>query len=434
MKRAITAFTLAGALTLSLSMLPLHSASAGVRIGISIGFGPPPLPVYFQPRCPGYGYYWVPGYWAWGPYGYFWVPGAWVWPPVVGFVWTPGFWGWRGGYWWWHPGYWGRHVGFYGGIAYGHGYNGHGYHGGYWRNGRFHYNRAVTNLAPSLLHGHYSYNRPVKRPAGKGKRVSYNGGKGGINLEPTTRQRREARAHHIAPTHMQMLNLADARQNPAMRLTNNHGHPVKATYGPHDPTRAARDPRLTSLAPGHNEPAGQSVPDDPGAKPIGTLGPQPTKPNPPAVRIAPPPVLVAKPRPIKPQPIHLPNQNPSPITPQPRPNLPPARPPTSVPTLNMPTRPIHPIHTHPVATPRPQPVTPIIRPHPRPPQSNLGEPHHHRQPRPVPIHPVHRPPPQPIRPPTQHPPHMAPRHRSRIAPPSHHRRSGSGQHHRGRTG
>ena len=87
--------------------------------GFYVHFGPPPIPIYSQPICPGPGYLFTPGYWAYGDAGYYWVPGTWVLPPTIGFLWTPGYWGWGLGGYFWHPGYWGPHVGFYGGINYG---------------------------------------------------------------------------------------------------------------------------------------------------------------------------------------------------------------------------------------------------------------------------------------------------------------------------
>ena len=111
-------------------------ARAQVSVGISVSFGPPPLPVYAQPMCPGPGYMWTPGYWAWDPnYGYYWVPGTWVLAPFPDALWTPGYWGWDPGVslFIWHGGYWGTRIGFYGGINYGFGYFGNGYDGGYWR-------------------------------------------------------------------------------------------------------------------------------------------------------------------------------------------------------------------------------------------------------------------------------------------------------------
>ena len=115
------------------------SSFAGVFI--SVGIAPPPLPVYEQPYCPGAGYIWTPGYWAYGDEGYFWVPGTWVLAPQVGFLWTPGYWGWGGSAYIWHVGYWGPQIGFYGGVNYGFGYTGYGYEGGYWRGRNFYYNQ-----------------------------------------------------------------------------------------------------------------------------------------------------------------------------------------------------------------------------------------------------------------------------------------------------
>src|SRR6266478_6157200 len=89
-------------------------ASAQVAFGISIGFAPPPLPVYEQPICPGDGYIWTPGYWAYDyeDEDYYWVPGTWVIAPRIGFLWTPGYWGWGDEGYFWHGGYWGENVGF----------------------------------------------------------------------------------------------------------------------------------------------------------------------------------------------------------------------------------------------------------------------------------------------------------------------------------
>src|SRR5258708_4618356 len=112
-----------------LSMIPIQS-SAQVAVGISVQIGPPALPVYEQPICPGDGYIWTPGYWAYSDDGYYWVPGTWVLAPV-GMLWTPGYWAWQNEAYIWYPGYWGPQVGFYGGIFYGFGYVGTGYESGY---------------------------------------------------------------------------------------------------------------------------------------------------------------------------------------------------------------------------------------------------------------------------------------------------------------
>src|SRR5438309_10768072 len=55
-------------LLLAVGSLAIPAQSrAQVAVGISVQFGPPALPVYEQPLCPGDGYIWTPGYWAWDP-------------------------------------------------------------------------------------------------------------------------------------------------------------------------------------------------------------------------------------------------------------------------------------------------------------------------------------------------------------------------------
>src|ERR1700687_3325303 len=123
------------------------SSFASAQVVLSVAIAPPPLVVYAQPICPGEGYIWTPGYWAYNDDGgYFWVPGTWVLVPEPGFLWTPGWWGWGDGVYIFHEGYWGPRVGFYGGINYGFGYGGFGYDGGYWRGRDFFYNRSVNNV------------------------------------------------------------------------------------------------------------------------------------------------------------------------------------------------------------------------------------------------------------------------------------------------
>ncbi|MGA7402218.1 MAG: YXWGXW repeat-containing protein, partial [Candidatus Sulfotelmatobacter sp.] len=62
-------------------------STAQIGIGISVRIGPPALPVYEQPLCPGPGYLWTPGYWAWSDDdGYYWVPGTWVEAPEPGLL------------------------------------------------------------------------------------------------------------------------------------------------------------------------------------------------------------------------------------------------------------------------------------------------------------------------------------------------------------
>src|SRR6516162_2462559 len=172
--RLICCWSLLGALAMLAVPAP---ASGQFAVGVSITIAPPALPVYDQPPCPGAGFVWVPGYWAWGDDGYYWVPGTWVLAPVVGLLWTPGYWGWGDGVYLWHAGYWGPHVGFYGGINYGYGYTGMGYQGGYWNGRVFMYNTAVINVGS--VHITNVYNKTVINNTTV-TNVSFNGGKGGV--------------------------------------------------------------------------------------------------------------------------------------------------------------------------------------------------------------------------------------------------------------
>jgi hypothetical protein len=148
------------------------TAYAQVDVGIAVSFGPPELPVYEQPICPGEGYIWTPGYWAWnGDDDYYWVPGTWVDAPRPGYLWTPGYWAWGGRGYYFHEGYWGPVVGFYGGINYGFGYFGHGYEGGRWEHDHFYYNRSVNNVNVTVIHN--TYNTTVVNNYSH-TRVSYN--------------------------------------------------------------------------------------------------------------------------------------------------------------------------------------------------------------------------------------------------------------------
>src|SRR5487761_733123 len=133
---AAVRWVLLGILILSFS----GASFSQIAVGVSVRIGPPALPVYAQPICPGPGYYWTPGYWGWDDDGgYYWVPVTWVVAPV-GLLWTPGYWGWGGGFYAWHAGYWGPHIGFYGG-------------------GNFFYNRSVANVNVNIIHN--TYNRTV---------------------------------------------------------------------------------------------------------------------------------------------------------------------------------------------------------------------------------------------------------------------------------
>jgi len=203
-------------------------ASAG--ISIFVNFGPPALPVYEQPYCPGEGYIWTPGYWAWAGDGYYWVPGTWVLAPFAGALWTPPYWGWNNGRYGFYDGYWGNEVGFYGGVNYGFGYGGEGYEGGRWDNGRFAYNTSVNRVDTTIIHN--TYNQTVINNYNT-ERVSYNGGKGGTAARPTPQQVAFAQAKHTPPTPTQVQHIQQAAKNPVLRASTNQGHPpIAATPKP----------------------------------------------------------------------------------------------------------------------------------------------------------------------------------------------------------
>jgi len=220
-KQSVIRYAVFAILLLTLSA----SAFAGVFVQVTIA--PPVLPVYTQPPCPGDGYIWTPGYWAYGPDGYYWVPGTWVLAPQPGLLWTPGYWGWSAGFYLWHPGYWGPHVGFYGGVNYGFGYTGVGFFGGYWAGDHYFYNRSVTNINITNVH---IYNKTVINNVTV-NRVSYNGGHGGIMARPTGDEMRFAHERHFEATRMQMDHENGARANREMLASVNRGRPGIAATG-----------------------------------------------------------------------------------------------------------------------------------------------------------------------------------------------------------
>lgn len=215
-----------GVLMLTVSVLSFSApAAAQIGIGISVRIGPPALPVYAQPLCPGPGYLWTPGYWAWNDGGgYYWVPGTWVVGPV-GMLWTPGYWGFAGGFYGWHGGYWGPHVGFYGGINYGFGYGGVGFGGGEWRGGAFFYNRSVMNVDVHNVTN--VYNRTV---VVNNMHTSFNG-PGGIEARPTAEEERYSHEQHTAPLASQTEHEHAASQNKQLFASENHGRPAIAATG-----------------------------------------------------------------------------------------------------------------------------------------------------------------------------------------------------------
>ena len=257
------------AMILAVLLLAIPAASfAGVFVNISIG--PPALPVYAQPICPGPGYIWTPGYWAYGPDGYFWVPGTWVVAPQPGLLWTPGYWAYGPtGFFIWHGGYWGPHVGFYGGVPYGFGYTGVGYQGGYWHGNNFYYNRTVNNV--NVTNVTNVYNTTVINNNTNVNRVSYNGGPGGLTTRPTSQELIAEREQHVQPTTLQTQHEQAAQSNRQLLAPVNHGSPAiaatarpgefsrgvvaaKQAGAPYNPTPAR------GVSPQANQPQANSIP------------------------------------------------------------------------------------------------------------------------------------------------------------------------------
>ncbi len=218
---------LLGTLLIALFVAITPTASSA-QIRITVGFGPPALPVYEQPVCPGDGYIWTPGYWAWDSddEDYYWVPGTWVLAPEVGYLWTPPWWGWDGGVFLFHEGFWGPHIGFYGGIDYGFGYFGVGFVGGRWDGGHFFYNSAVANVVNIR-------NVYVDRVNVTVNHISFNGGEGGIVARPTAADEIAEHDRHIGAVAAQTEHINAARANREMRASVNQGRPsIAATARP----------------------------------------------------------------------------------------------------------------------------------------------------------------------------------------------------------
>jgi hypothetical protein len=223
------------------------------QVALSINIGPPPLPIYAQPPIPGDGYMWTPGYWSWNTdeNDYYWVPGTWVLAPFEGALWTPGYWGWGDGSYAWHRGYWGSHIGYYGGINYGFGYTGVGYQGGYWNGGAFSYNRSVNNVGSGRIA--HIYNSRIDNSSSS--RVSFNGGNGGIRMQPTRGEESIANMPHNSQTAPQAQHEQSARSNPVLRASTNHGMPqVAATPAP----GAFAAPNVEAARPSREQPGNRS--------------------------------------------------------------------------------------------------------------------------------------------------------------------------------
>jgi len=230
---------------------------------------PPAMPDYDQPECPSDGYLWQPGYWAYAPdrNDYYWVPGAWVAPPTAGVLWTPPYWGYEGSRYVFHIGYWGDHIGFYGGINYGYGYGGHGYYGGEWRGGHFNYNTAVVHVNTTVIHNTY-VNTTVINNVTVNNHSSFNGGRGGVSVQPTSAEIAATHEHHLNPTPAQNGNQLAARSNPQQFTKANPGG---------KPANLA-SPKVVVFHPQNN--AGNNRGNQGlGGKPVQAQGANPGKPN-----------------------------------------------------------------------------------------------------------------------------------------------------------
>ena len=327
---------------------------------------PPPLPDYSQPPVPGDNYIWTPGYWNHTDGGYYWVPGVWILAPWVGALWTPPWWGYDNGAYLWHSGYWGPHIGYYGGVNYGFGYTGRGYYGAYWNHGSLSYNRAVTNVNTTTARN--IYDSPV--PNNRGDRISYNGGRGGIDARPTPQELAVVRDPRTPPVATQVEHARQASANRAQFATAGRAQPAALA--------AARPLTTPYQAPAARPPAAamraaEAARTQTPAQPNQRAGPQATgvpqnRPAPPQVqrpdlRSVPekrPPVAVQQPQSSQPAP---PNRPQVPFAAPPRP-VPQARP---EPHQAGPPRP-----SPPAARPQPRPAAPprpaqqATRPQPRP--------------------------------------------------------------------
>jgi len=255
------------------------SAAMSAQVLISVSFGPPALPIYAQPICPGEDYIWVPGYWAWSPIGYYWVPGTWVLAPEPGLLWTPGYWAFDDGLFYWHPGYWAPVVGYYGGIVYGFGYTGSGYYGGYWRNDHFYYNQTVTNVNVTSIR--YVYRQPVASSTTTMTRISYNGGPGGTTVRPTAQQAAATGQRRVAPTSAQITHEQAASKDRELLATENQGRPlIAATAKPADLKGRGVVPASAAGAP-YRAPENRAAPRNPASPPpVSTPAARPPKTRP----------------------------------------------------------------------------------------------------------------------------------------------------------
>jgi hypothetical protein len=124
-----------------------------------------------------------------------------------------------------HHGYWARHIGFYGGINYGFGYFGVGYEGGYWNGPHFYYNTVITHVNRDRVRDVYVHNVTVNREPG---RVSFNGGRGGLQVRPRPAELSALHEQRYAPMQAQVQVRDQASHNRQQFYSANHGRPAEA--------------------------------------------------------------------------------------------------------------------------------------------------------------------------------------------------------------
>ena len=312
---------------------------------------PPPLPDYEQPPAPGPDYLWTPGYWAWNSGGYYWVPGNWVSAPYQGALWTPGYWGFFGGHYRFHHGYWGLHIGYYGGVDYGYGYVGHGYYGGYWNHDHFFYNTTITRVNVNVIRNVYVHPVVVNNViiTGRiGNRVSFNGGRGGLVVQPLPSELHVLQERRLPPMAAQEQIRRDAAQNRQQFFSQNAGRPVIAVA----PRPVEADRMLPAELPRTSFPVGQRAG-------FGNAGP------------AQPQMRSYQQQPQSQQPVRTIQPSPSvqphtaPITPQPQPQPQPQSQPQFRSAPQTQTRPLA-TPPQPITAPRTQPQTaPVVHSQPQ---------------------------------------------------------------------
>jgi len=95
-------------------------------------------------------------------------------------------------------------AGYFGKSSYGFGYFGHGFEGGYWDHDRYFYNRSVTRITNVNVVN--VYNRTVINNYNDANRVSFNGGRGGVQVRPSPQELAYTREQHTAALPAQRQN------------------------------------------------------------------------------------------------------------------------------------------------------------------------------------------------------------------------------------